>query len=486
MRNRLLLCFASFWAIFGGFAHAQWTVVNLHPSGALASIALGASGTKQVGHAYLSGGIKHAGLWIGSASSWLDLNPPGATQSQAYAANEEFEVGYAQVNGFEHASIWSGSVDSWVDLHPQEATLSIAWGVSEANQVGFVRIDGADRASLWAGSAASRVDLNPAGSSFSYAMGASGVYQVGSAEVDGNPHASLWSGIAESWLDLNPSGAGLSVALGAWEEKQVGYANIGGVQRAGIWSGTAASWEDLHPAGAIESQASGIMGVNQVGSIRTSDFRLRASLWCGTASSWMDLHALLPARFTQSHASSITTDGEYDYITGWGSDDFTNYEALLWVRPVRFHPFSFSLFRGNLMSGGLSELLASDDQWLVAQAGLTLFAGESPLQLVVTGTSPMEEPCELRFAVEAHASTPGLVQKVYLFNYFTALYEEVGSSPASVSDSTVEVIVTSNPERFVQPGTREMKAKVAYFQVGPVLHWPWYAHFDHTYWTIRD
>jgi hypothetical protein len=198
---------------------------------------------------------------------------------------------------------------------------------------------------------------------------------------------------------------------------------------------------------------------------------------------------MLPAGFRDSVAASITTDGINVYVSGHGHNDVTGRtEALLWVRPseVFVLPSGFSLFRGTLTGGGLSELQASDDQWLSARVGIALFATESPLQLIVTGTSPVQTPSELRFTLEARVSTPGLAQKVYLFNYVTGLYEEVGSWPGSATDSIVEVTVTTNPERFVQAGTREMKAKVAYFQVGPVPQLAWSAYLDHTFWTVRD
>jgi hypothetical protein len=473
--------------ILGQQVHAQWTYVSLRPNGAVYSVANGASWNKQVGTAGVDG-VTRASLWSGTAASWVDLHPIGSISSMANGVSGVNQVGLINVSGgFSHASLWSGTAASFVDLHPAGAINSEAFGVSADVQVGwYATAGGTPRACLWHNTAASMVDLNPVGASGSSAYGVTEEYQVGSAGVEGVERASLWYGTAASWVDLHPVGSTWSAARGASGASQVGQALIGGVYHAGLWSGTAASWEDLHPAGATHSNAVGASGVNQVGMSIVGGVS-RASIWCGTADSWHDLHALLPEAFSYSAAYSMSTDGVYDYVAGRGINDTTDMmEALLWTRLVRFHPNSFSLFRGNLISGGLSELLASDDQRLVAQAGLTLFAGESPLQLVVTGTSPMEEPCELRFAVEAHVSTPGLRQTVYLFNYVTGQYEEVGFWPGSVSDSIAEVTVTTNPERFVQPGTREIKAKIAYTQVGLVLHWPWYAHFDHTYWTIRD
>ncbi|MCH8977737.1 MAG: PQQ-binding-like beta-propeller repeat protein [Armatimonadetes bacterium] len=153
---------------------------------------------------------------------------------------------------------------------------------------------------------------------------------------------------------------------------------------------------------------------------------------------------------------------------------------------LRILPDSFSIVRGALMGGGLSDLFLSDNMRLDVRAGLTLFLGESPLQVVVTATSSVDVPSELRFRLEAKVNTPGLTQKIELFNYDTSLYEEVDLAVPGASDGIVEVVITTNPGRFVQAGTRQMRAKLVYGQVGFTLLWPWSAGLDQAvWWTIE-
>ena len=169
-------------------------------------------------------------------------------------------------------------------------------------------------------------------------------------------------------------------------------------------------------------------------------------------------------------------------------NEYTDYEdisdgdlSIVYPTPL---PDSFSIVRGVLTGGGLSDLFLSDDLRLDVRAGLTLFAGEPPLQVVVVGTSPVEVPGELRFKLESRVNTPGLTQSVQMFNYVTLLYEEVDLSVPGAMDGIVEVVIITNPGRFVQAGTREMRAKVVYKQVGFTLLWPWSAGLDQTVWTI--
>ncbi|MCC6428918.1 MAG: hypothetical protein IT435_19115 [Phycisphaerales bacterium] len=147
-----------------------------------------------------------------------------------------------------HASLWSGTADSWTDLHPSGATESVARAISGGRQVGYADLDDVRRASLWSGSANSWVDLHPSGATESLAMAISGGQQAGYAYVDDAPRASLWSSTADSWVDLHPSGATVSVAHAISDGHQVGYAIVGGSYRASLWSNTATSWEDLSQA----------------------------------------------------------------------------------------------------------------------------------------------------------------------------------------------------------------------------------------------
>ncbi|MCH7905452.1 MAG: SBBP repeat-containing protein [Armatimonadetes bacterium] len=174
------------------------------------------------------------------------------------------------------------------------------------------------------------------------------------------------------------------------------------------------------------------------------------------------------------------------YVTGYslGLGTGVDYATIKYVQDVEVLPDSFSLFRGMLIGGGLSDLLASDDSWMTVLPGITLNQAERPVQLIIEGTAPTETPSELRFRVEAHAEINNIGQWIELWNYDTSSYEEVDFMIATTVDSIVEVSITTNPERFIQAGTKEMKAKVSYKEAGIVLFFPWLISFDQTAWVI--
>jgi hypothetical protein len=146
-------------------------------------------------------------------------------------------VGQALFEDGAHAGLWNGTAASWVDLG-----LGEAWATSGTRQAGY----GPAGAALWRGTAASRVDLNPAGASSSTAYGISGQYQVGCATTGsayGPSIASLWSGTAASWenlqLALNGSWSN-TCAQSAWSSGPTlyvaGYGYRNGMYQALLWS----------------------------------------------------------------------------------------------------------------------------------------------------------------------------------------------------------------------------------------------------------
>src|SRR5689334_2038601 len=79
-----------------GAAHAQWTVTNLHPAGAIRSTAYDVHAGQQVGYASIGDWATwHAALWKGTAASFVDLHPVGATRSVAGSAYNGQQVGFA-------------------------------------------------------------------------------------------------------------------------------------------------------------------------------------------------------------------------------------------------------------------------------------------------------------------------------------------------------------------------------------------------------
>lgn len=321
---------------------AQWTATILHPSGFEWSEGYGGYSNKQVGRAVTAGGASRAGLWTGTAATWVNLHPAGASESFAFDGAGTKQSGFVIISGAERAALWSGTAASFVNLHPAAAIESYVVAIDTATQAGYVNIAGVERACLWSGTAASFVDLHPTGASESVARNVLGAKQVGYAVYAGNAHAALWTGTAASFVDLHPAGAVDSVINVLTATKQGGYASFGDEPHAGMWSGTAGSFIDLHPGDYPESYLSDMTDSIQAGSFTEGEDR-RACYWTGTAGSMVNLHALLPAGYKASVAHGISTDGSFIYITGVAQETSSQlYRAVVWKRSAE-PTFNFTL-----------------------------------------------------------------------------------------------------------------------------------------------
>jgi hypothetical protein len=119
------------------------------------------------------------------------------------------------------------------------------------------------------------------------------------------------------------------------------------------------------------------------------------------------------------------------------------------------------------------------------QPGITQNPDEPPVWLVLTGSSPIDEPSELSFTLENQVDTSGVVQKIEFFNFDTQAYEEVDSRTAPYNnDDVVVVVISNNPSRFVDSTTLEVKAQLTWKPDQIVLVYPWTVDIDQAIWRI--
>jgi hypothetical protein len=181
--------------------------VDLHVAEFLHTSAGGIHGDEQVGIGWLDSGFTefHALLWRGTAGSMVNLHPTGELWSIAEAVHSGRQVGAVSVSiDAPRAALWHGTAESFVDL--SNNVRSHALGVHGDQQVGWIDPAGPTvrRAALWFGTAESYVNLGgDAPNVFSAANSTNGVFQVGGSGTSGQGRAVRWSGSAESKLDLS-------------------------------------------------------------------------------------------------------------------------------------------------------------------------------------------------------------------------------------------------------------------------------------------
>lgn len=147
-------------------------------------------------------------------------------------------------------------------------------------------------------------------------------------------------------------------------------------------------------------------------------------------------------------------------------------------------PTSFTAFRGNFVSGTVADVAASDNSYLRYQPGPVATGTESPIDLTFTGTTTLLAPSSMTVRLETRASSPNIEQRVRLFNFVTNAFEDVNTSNLATTDNVLDIVISSNAARFVS-ATGEVRARVTYKQVGPVVSLPWTVSIDQLNWIIN-
>ncbi|MGA3068322.1 MAG: hypothetical protein ABSF29_15865 [Tepidisphaeraceae bacterium] len=291
------------YAMNDGNQHAVYwnsdgVAVDLNPPGFTSSFcgssdpgdAAGISGDQEVGSGVTAGGATHALLWTGTAASFVDLNPPEASYSEANANFGSFQGGLAVDNSDSYAADWNGSASLNTDLD----TLGQVLAMDGQNQVGYggIPFGNAVNAAEWSGTAGSVTFLTTPQRKTSYAFGVSGTQVVG---VIGPPGGLLPS---EPVLWTGGSVIDLSVA---------GYAPHG--------------------------DAYATNGVSQVGVQGTDSGEADAMLWNGSATNYVDLGELIPSSYGATGSTGESIDANGDVYGSFNTSSGAQY-AIEWVATV--------------------------------------------------------------------------------------------------------------------------------------------------------
>ncbi len=153
----------------------------------------------------------------------------------------------------------------------------------------------------------------------------------------------------------------------------------------------------------------------------------------------------------------------------------------------------FDVTRGTLVSGDVPELADSDDQYVVMNPQFLMARYQNVV--VVETTSPTDSPSNLEFSLEAKVNNlVGTVdQKIELYNFTNLQYETVDNRTATASDTTVVVTPAGQVNRFVEPGTGTMRARISYQNSLPFwvtrtvnLFLPFQSRVDQISWTLAE
>ncbi|MCL6623999.1 MAG: glycoside hydrolase, partial [Fimbriimonadales bacterium] len=166
---------------------------------------------------------------------------------------------------------------------------------------------------------------------------------------------------------------------------------------------------------------------------------------------------------------------------------FNNEQDVYYLRitpPAPITPLEFSMFRGLVTGGGLSDLFASDNTYLTLRPGFVLNVNEAPIQIILKGQAGSTTAQQFGLLLERRSSVTNISENVQFFDFSTNQWVSMNTSATPTNDNILHVSTTTNPARFIHPTTREIRAKLEYRATGVVLTYPWFIFLDRVNWII--
>ncbi|MBS1721806.1 MAG: NHL repeat-containing protein [Armatimonadetes bacterium] len=166
--------------------------------------------------------------------------------------------------------------------------------------------------------------------------------------------------------------------------------------------------------------------------------------------------------------------GIYAFGSGLSGPEYAAFGPGYAYKP----PTAFSVLKGSVFSGNLSDTSESDDHYLILRPGIVVNKSVPPIQIEFEGSVPVATTDQFRVRVEA-AGPGGLCdQYVDLWNFTTGAYDLLDFRRASTADLPVDVGRGLSPTDYLEPGTGRMKVKISWKPVGPISGFPWSARID--------
>lgn len=144
-------------------------------------------------------------------------------------------------------------------------------------------------------------------------------------------------------------------------------------------------------------------------------------------------------------------------------------------------PSTLTILAGLYFGGNLASLNAGDNDKLV----LLCDEFDAIGTFEITGTSPYVTNTRVEQLVVTSASRNDLTQFTRMWNYTTNAYEQMDVRTSTIANAGFIINVTTNPSRFVQTGTRQMKTLMTWVPQADVSNIDgWTSSADQCSWRV--
>lgn len=171
-------------------------------------------------------------------------------------------------------------------------------------------------------------------------------------------------------------------------------------------------------------------------------------------------------------------------------NDIQRYRMTFNLAPLTeaYVPQSLTINTGVWTGGNVGSLADADGNRLIVREVPPLGLGLPSVRWTVTGFGRANAPLA-SMTVRVVASTSAVPaaavsQRLLLWNWTTNAYEQVDARGSTASDQTYDVVISSNPGRFINSATGEMRARLEWHDPGTLFAFGWSSRTDQLRWTI--
>lgn len=152
------------------------------------------------------------------------------------------------------------------------------------------------------------------------------------------------------------------------------------------------------------------------------------------------------------------------------------------VSPTSVQPWK----PGSIASGGVPELLQSENSKMLIAKGITASAlGIATTGVKVNSSIPFASPSKLDLLVEPESNLGATTVEVRYWNYVANDWEVVGSQAATNAKASFKVSPGGDLSRFVEAGTNNVQAAVLFIRdFNAPTAATWQSRIDHVRWMI--
>ncbi len=133
---------------------------------------------------------------------------------------------------------------------------------------------------------------------------------------------------------------------------------------------------------------------------------------------------------------------------------------------------------GLNISGNLTNIVASDNSYLVGQVNVAAEETGDPVTIDFELTSPYTNPTAIDIISETKGEVPDIYVYADLLNWNTGLFEPIGESQLSTIDVQKFFRATGNFTRFVKAVTKQMRLRFHFAVPASETDLPWKVWID--------